>query len=96
MRNVEAGTIDSYQGSEREVVLVSLVRANKNQRLGIFDDMRRMNVAITRARRLCVLIGESDTFRGKKEYGILVDLLKDNGRLVDLSNFNTIFNSDIK
>ena len=96
MRSVEVGTIDSYQGSEREVVLVSLVRANKNQRLGIFDDMRRMNVAITRARRLCVLIGESDTFRGKKEYGVLVDLLKDNGRLVDLSNFNTIFNSDIK
>lgn len=64
-RSVELRTIDGYQGREKEVMIVSMVRANEKFNTGLFEDIRRMNVAITRAKRLClgynVLINVSET-----------------------------------
>ena len=64
-------TIDGYQGQEREVVIISLTRCNRNYELGLFEDKRRMNVAITRAKRLCILVGDSVTYKHDEDYEVL-------------------------
>lgn len=60
-RSVEIGSIDSFQGREKEVVIVSLVRSNEEGEVGFLSDTRRMNVGMTRARRLLIVIGDSAT-----------------------------------
>lgn len=59
--NVEANTVDSFQGQERDVVYISLTRSNANGIIGFLSDYRRMNVAMTRARFKLVLVGDSAT-----------------------------------
>ena len=54
-------TIDGFQGEERDVIYISLVRSNEQQEIGFLADLRRMNVAITRAKKKLVLIGDSAT-----------------------------------
>ena len=54
-------TIDGFQGQERDVVFISLVRSNDDGKIGFLSDLRRMNVAITRARMKVVVIGNAAT-----------------------------------
>ena len=54
-------TIDGFQGQERDVIFVSLVRSNSTGQIGFLSDLRRMNVAITRARMKVVLVGSAET-----------------------------------
>jgi ATP-dependent RNA/DNA helicase IGHMBP2 len=54
-------TIDGFQGEERDVIYISLVRSNEKQEIGFLNDLRRMNVAITRAKKKLVVIGDSAT-----------------------------------
>ncbi|MBU9888779.1 MAG: AAA family ATPase [Candidatus Omnitrophica bacterium] len=61
MSTVEIDSVDAFQGREKEVVIVTLVRSNREGQLGFLTDTRRMNVAMTRARRKLVLIGDSAT-----------------------------------
>lgn len=58
---LEIDTIDGFQGREKEAIVVSLVRSNSNGEIGFLADVRRMNVALTRARRKLVVIGDSAT-----------------------------------
>jgi superfamily I DNA and/or RNA helicase len=60
-RGVEIGSIDSFQGREKEVVILSLVRSNDTGEVGFLSDTRRLNVGMTRARRLLIVIGDSAT-----------------------------------
>ena len=60
-RHYEVDSIDGFQGREKEVVIVSLVRSNEQGEIGFLDDTRRMNVALTRARRLLIVLGDSGT-----------------------------------
>ncbi|MBV9079896.1 MAG: hypothetical protein JO102_02115, partial [Elusimicrobia bacterium] len=60
-KGVEIGSVDSFQGREKEVVILSLVRSNDTGEVGFLDDTRRMNVGMTRARRLLIVIGDSGT-----------------------------------
>ena len=61
MTNITVNTIDSFQGQEREVIYISLTRSNVEQQIGFLSDIRRMNVAMTRARRKLVIIGDGST-----------------------------------
>jgi ATP-dependent RNA/DNA helicase IGHMBP2 len=58
---MEIDSVDGFQGREKEVVVVSLVRSNREGEIGFLEDVRRMNVAITRARRKLIVIGDSAT-----------------------------------
>lgn len=54
-------TVDGFQGQERDVILISLVRANEEGQIGFLNDLRRMNVAITRARMKLIILGDAST-----------------------------------
>ena len=60
-------TVDGFQGQERDVIYISLVRSNENGELGFLTDYRRMNVAMTRAKRKLIVIGDSATI-GQDEF----------------------------
>lgn len=70
-------TIDSFQGQEADVVLLSLVRSNKNQQIGFLKDYRRMNVALTRAKKQLILIGDSATIGFDPFYQKLLDYVEE-------------------
>jgi superfamily I DNA and/or RNA helicase len=61
LADISVNTIDSFQGQERDVVYISLTRSNANGEIGFLSDTRRMNVAMTRARKKLVVIGDSAT-----------------------------------
>ena len=61
LKNIQINTIDSFQGQEKDVVYISLTRSNDEQQIGFLSDVRRMNVAITRAKKKLIIIGDSST-----------------------------------
>jgi len=70
---VEIGSIDSFQGREKEAIIISLVRSNQDNAIGFLKDTRRMNVALTRARRKLIVMGDSTTISSHPFYGGLLD-----------------------
>ena len=77
--NVEVDTVDGFQGREKEAVVISLVRSNPEGEIGFLADTRRMNVALTRARRKLLIIGDSATLAGHDFYRQLLDYLESIG-----------------
>lgn len=72
-------TIDGFQGEERDVIYISLVRSNNRQEIGFLNDLRRMNVAITRARKKLVVIGDSATVGATPFYGKFLEYCEKHG-----------------
>ncbi|MEP2025905.1 MAG: AAA domain-containing protein [Reichenbachiella sp.] len=70
-------TIDSFQGQERDVIYISLVRSNENGEIGFLSDTRRMNVALTRARKKLVVIGDSATIGQHAFYEKFLDYVNE-------------------
>ena len=58
---ISVNTVDGFQGQERDIILISLVRANEAGQIGFLRDLRRMNVAITRARMKLIILGDAPT-----------------------------------
>ena len=76
---LEIRSVDGFQGGEREAVVLSLVRSNRKGVIGFLRDERRLNVAVTRARRHCAVICDSDTVSQNKFIGGLVDWMEEYG-----------------
>lgn len=76
---VEAGSVDGFQGREKEAVIISLVRSNPEKEIGFLSDTRRMNVAITRARRKLIVIGDSATISANPFYERLLEHFDQHG-----------------
>lgn len=70
---VAVNTIDAFQGREKDVILVTLVRSNSAGEVGFLADVRRMNVALTRARRQVVVVGDSGTLASHPYYAALIE-----------------------
>ncbi|GAB4109633.1 MAG: AAA domain-containing protein [Thermoflexibacter sp.] len=66
--DIEVNTVDSFQGQERDIIYISLVRSNSEGEIGFLKDTRRMNVAMTRARKKLVVIGDSAILANFKFY----------------------------
>ena len=77
--NLEIDTVDGFQGREKEAVVISLVRSNSIGELGFLADTRRMNVALTRARRKLIVIGDSSTLANHPFYLRLLDYFEREG-----------------
>jgi predicted DNA helicase len=73
---LEIGSIDGMQGREQEAVIISLVRSNAEGAIGFLADTRRMNVALTRARRKLIIIGDSATVGGEPFYSALLGYIE--------------------
>ena len=69
-------TVDGFQGQERDVLFLSLVRANDDGQIGFLGDLRRMNVAITRARMKLVILGEAETLARHPFYRALLSYVR--------------------
>ena len=67
-RLISINTVDGFQGQERDIILISLVRANDEGQIGFLRDLRRMNVAITRARMKLIILGDSVTMTSHPFY----------------------------
>lgn len=84
LENIEINTVDGFQGREKEMIIFSSVRSNNKGNIGFLRDLRRLNVALTRARRKLVFIGDINTISKHKTYKSLVDYIKENGLLYKL------------
>ncbi|MCF8247759.1 MAG: AAA family ATPase [Saprospiraceae bacterium] len=76
---LDINTIDGFQGQERDVVYISLVRSNPKCEIGFLNDYRRMNVAMTRARKLLVIVGDSATVGADPFYQAMLDYCEAHG-----------------
>ncbi len=82
--DVEVNTVDGFQGREKDIIIISLVRSNLEREIGFLKDKRRLNVAITRAKRKLIIVGDSKTLTKHKLYRELIDHIKTNGIYVKL------------
>ena len=72
---ISVNTVDGFQGQERDIILISLVRANDEGQIGFLRDLRRMNVAITRARMKLIILGDASTMTRHPFYKRLYDYI---------------------
>lgn len=73
---ISINTVDGFQGQERDVIVISLVRANEEGQIGFLNDLRRMNVAITRARMRLIILGDASTLTRHPFYKKLYEYIE--------------------
>ena len=81
-RHITVGTVDGFQGQERDVIVISLVRDNTDGNIGFLRDLRRMNVAITRARMKLIIVGNVQTLSQHRFYRELAEHFRRHGDFI--------------
>ncbi|WP_048103798.1 IGHMBP2 family helicase [Aciduliprofundum sp. MAR08-339] len=84
--DLEIKSVDGFQGREKEVIVISFVRANDRGELGFLTDLRRLNVAITRAKRKLIIVGNSKTLRAHPVYDSLIDYIEHRGKVLKMKD----------
>jgi ATP-dependent RNA/DNA helicase IGHMBP2 len=79
LRSIEINTIDSFQGREKDCILISLTRSNDSSEIGFLTDLKRMNVAMTRAKKELVIIGDSETLASNIFFSKLIEYINNLG-----------------
>ena len=83
--DLELNTVDAFQGREKDVVIFSCVRAS-DQGIGFLSDTRRMNVAITRGKYGCFVVGKQSTLQDNRFWNLLLSHAKDTNSLMSIKN----------
>ncbi|MGZ5255917.1 MAG: C-terminal helicase domain-containing protein, partial [Flavitalea sp.] len=76
---ITVNTIDRFQGQERDVIFISMTRSNTDNQIGFLSELRRMNVAMTRAKKKLVVIGDSGTLSQNKFYADFIQYADQHG-----------------
>lgn len=82
--DVDVKTVDGFQGKEKEIIIISTVRSNKWGNIGFLSDLRRLNVAITRAKKKLIIIGNIETLNHNHTYKRLIDYCKMQEVIIEL------------
>ena len=83
-RQITVNSVDGFQGQERDVIVISMVRDNDQGTIGFLNDLRRMNVAITRARMKLIIVGNAQTLSRHRFYAQLIEHFQAHGDFVTL------------
>jgi predicted DNA helicase len=83
-------TVDGFQGQERDVIYISLVRSNSTKEIGFLNDIRRMNVALTRAKEKLVVIGDSSTLANYPFYKSFIDYAEEISSYVSAWEYSSL------
>ena len=81
---IEVKTVDGFQGREKEIIIISTVRSNDNGNIGFLRDLRRLNVAITRAKRKLIIIGNKNTLMTNPTYARLIEFVENENLLIKI------------
>eukprot|EP01125_Pyxidicula_operculata_P017334 TRINITY_DN606_c1_g2_i1.p1 TRINITY_DN606_c1_g2~~TRINITY_DN606_c1_g2_i1.p1 ORF type:complete len:942 (-),score=217.78 TRINITY_DN606_c1_g2_i1:198-3023(-) len=84
---VEVNTVDGFQGREKEVIIISMVRSNNDKEVGFLEERRRMNVAVTRAKRQCCIVCDTRTVTSNKFLANMVKYFQNNGDYLSANQF---------
>jgi ATP-dependent RNA/DNA helicase IGHMBP2 len=87
---ITINTVDAFQGQERDVIAISFVRSNEKSEVGFLGDIRRTNVAMTRARKKLIMIGDSATLGSHPFYNELLDYVQNQGFYKSAFEINTL------
>jgi len=94
--DIEVKTVDGFQGREKEVIIISLVRSNPEQEIGFLEDLRRLNVAITRAKRKLIIVGDAKTLSQNEVYKKLIDYIRRKGKYLTVEKLNSNNGKSVK
>ncbi|KAK6289696.1 hypothetical protein POUND7_001237 [Theobroma cacao] len=87
LKDMEISTVDGFQGREKEAIIISMVRSNSKKEVGFLSDCRRMNVAVTRARRQCCLVCDTETVSSDGFLKRLVEYFEEHGEYLSASEY---------
>jgi len=89
--NTSINTVDAFQGQERDIIIISLVRSNDEGEIGFLKDTRRMNVAMTRARKKLIMLGDSATIGNFPFYSRLLDYVNEHSYYRSAFEFQDLY-----
>ncbi|XP_022742958.1 DNA-binding protein SMUBP-2 isoform X1 [Durio zibethinus] len=87
LKDLEISTVDGFQGREKEAIIISMVRSNSKKEVGFLSDHRRMNVAVTRARRQCCLVCDTETVTSDGFLKRVVEYFEEHGEYLSASEY---------
>ncbi len=85
---IDINSVDAFQGQERDVIYISLVRSNERGEIGFLKEYRRLNVAMTRAKQRLVLVGDSATLGSDPFFNKMLDYVQANGKYASVYEYD--------